>query len=1186
MNPERPENKPALRDLFLRALELQSEPKREAYLQDIRGKHPELYPKLTALLRNEKEDSFLEYPAAEGVATLAVSASLSEGPGTIIGKYKLLEQLGAGGFGVVYMAEQKEPVKRRVALKIIKVGMDTREVVARFEAERQALAIMDHPNIAKVHDGGATDTGRPYFVMELVRGVEITKYCDEKNLSTRERLNLFTQVCHAVQHAHQKGIIHRDLKPSNILVTVNDGVPVPKVIDFGIAKATQLELTEKTVFTRFHQFIGTPAYLSPEQADISSVDIDTRSDIYSLGVLLYELLTGKTPFDGKELLKIGLDEMRRTIREKEPERPSTRVSTLGADELTTTAKRRGVEPPKLANGLRGDLDWIVMKCLEKDRARRYETASGLANDIERHLSNEPVSASPPESWYRFQKWVRRNKTVFMAGSAVAVSLVMGLSLSTLLFFRERAARQRANEQEAIATEQAAIAQAINDFLQRDLLSQADSRSQAEARFAPNPNLTVREALERAAERINDRFKHQPLEEASVRSAIGNAFEGVGEHEKGIPHLQRALELFRGKLGPDHPEALTAMNNLAEAYQAAGKLDQALPLLEETLKLRKAKLGPDHPDTLNSMNNLAGAYQQAGKFDIALPLFEETLTLLKAKLGIDHPSTLSTMNNLAVVYQAAGKLDQALPLLEETLKLRKAKLGPDHPDTLTSMNNLALCYQAAGKLDLALPLGDEALKLAKAGLGPDHPVTLTSMNNLALAYYNAGKPDLARPLFEETLKLRKVKLGMDHPDTLISMNNLALTYQAAGMFDRAFPLDEETLKLEKAKLGPDHPDTLTSMNNLAGAYELAGKLDLALPLFEETLKLTKAKLGPDHPNTLQTMFNLAALLTALKKYPEADTLNSERAARTKERDGPLSASYATVLAQSGMSLVHRREWDKAEPVIRECLGIREKIQPDDWSTFNAESLLGGALLGKGKLGEAQPLVVAGYKGLKERADKLPVNAFALTDAFDRLDVFYESCKDRPEAAKWKAEIEHLLRLDDPGAIRRWLILSPIALEAGQSYLQGLELEQLSSEATLRPRAGERVSVGDRDLTWQKHTLRHYAIDFNNLLGAETPRSVAYAVCYVRVDAPRRGLVLKVGSDDLARLYVNGQKIYEQKNTRPLRLDQDTVSDVELQAGLNALVFKVVNGTEGWGGSVRFTDKEDRPIQGIQIVLAPD
>ncbi len=393
---------------------------------------------------------------------------VTEKPGDMIGRYKLMEQIGEGGFGAVYVAEQREPVRRWVALKISKLGMDTRAVVARFEAERQALAMMDHPNIAKVLDGGATESGRPYFVMELVRGIKVTDYCDQNKLTTRQRLDLFMQVCRAVQHAHQKGVIHRDIKPSNILVTLHDGVPVPKVIDFGIAKAAQGHLTDKTIYTELQQFMGTPAYMSPEQAEMSGLDVDTRSDLYSLGVLLYELLTGRTPFDGQELLAAGLDEMRRTIREKEPPRPSTRLGSLGGDELTSTAQRHGTEPLRLIKSVRGDLDWIVMKCLEKDRTRRYETANGLAMDIERYLRNDTIVARPPSNVYRFQKLVRRHKLAFAAATAVMASLLIGLGVSSWLLVQERQARQRAAaaEKKALAEAQRADRNAAEEMAER------------------------------------------------------------------------------------------------------------------------------------------------------------------------------------------------------------------------------------------------------------------------------------------------------------------------------------------------------------------------------------------------------------------------------------------------------------------------------------------------------------------------------------------------------------------------------------------------------------------------------------------------------------------------------------------------------------------------------------------------
>jgi serine/threonine protein kinase/WD40 repeat protein len=414
--------------IFHAALEKGSPREREAYLQSACRGNTELLGRLQALVEAAGVgNDFLDDPDSEG-ETSEVSVP-SEGPGATIGRYKLLERIGVGGFGVVWAAEQKTPVKRRVALKIIKLGMDTKQVVARFEAERQALALMDHPNIAKVLDGGATDTGRPYFVMELVRGIPIVEYCDQERLSTRARLDLFVQVCHAIQHAHQKGIIHRDIKPSNILITLHDGVPVPRVIDFGVAKATQQELTEKTIYTLHNQFIGTPAYMSPEQAEMSGLDIDTCSDIYSLGVLLYELLTGRTPFEEKELLQSGIDAMRKIIREKEPPKPSTKFATLQMEEQSTTAIRHATDSPRLISLLRGDLDWIVMKCLEKNRTRRYETANGLALDVVRHLNNDPVEARPPTVLYRLQKAWRRNKVVYTAAGLVMLSLVIGTSLS-------------------------------------------------------------------------------------------------------------------------------------------------------------------------------------------------------------------------------------------------------------------------------------------------------------------------------------------------------------------------------------------------------------------------------------------------------------------------------------------------------------------------------------------------------------------------------------------------------------------------------------------------------------------------------------------------------------------------------------------------------------------------------------
>ncbi len=448
MNPNREEV------LFELALE-QPASQRDAFLNAICGNDKALRARIKDLITaHEQSEGVLaeSAPTAKGTMRVEPADVPDETVGQKIGRYKILEKIGEGGCGVVYVAEQTEPVRRRVALKVIKLGMDTKQVVARFEAERQALALMDHPNIAKVLDAGTTETGRPYFIMELVRGIRITDYCDQNKLSTKERLELFIRICHAIQHAHQKGIIHRDIKPSNILVTLHDGVPVPKVIDFGIAKATtDQRLTDKTIYTQLQQFIGTPAYMSPEQAEMSGLDIDTRSDIYSLGVLLYELLTGKTPFDGQELMSQGIDAMRKTIREKEPVKPSTKLQTLQGEDLTTTAKRHGAEVPKLVSQLCGDLDWIVMRCLEKDRTRRYETANGLAMDLKRHLNNETVVARPPSKLYELQKAFRRHKVGFAATAAIVVVLAAGVLVSTWQAVRAKAAERKAVSAEARAT---------------------------------------------------------------------------------------------------------------------------------------------------------------------------------------------------------------------------------------------------------------------------------------------------------------------------------------------------------------------------------------------------------------------------------------------------------------------------------------------------------------------------------------------------------------------------------------------------------------------------------------------------------------------------------------------------------------------------------------------------------------
>ena len=710
---------------------------RAAWLDRECGEDKPLRQRLEALLAaHNQPDAALATAAPAGKQTikLDLADAPDEAVGQTLGRYKLLERVGEGGCGVVYVAEQSQPVRRRVALKVIKLGMDTKQVVARFEAERQALAMMDHPNIAKVLDAGTTDVGRPYFVMELVRGIRITDYCDQANLTTKERLDLFIKVCQAIQHAHQKGIIHRDIKPSNILVTLHDGVPVPKVIDFGIAKATEGRLTDATVYTQLHQFIGTPAYMSPEQAEMSGLDVDTRSDIYSLGVLLYELLAGSTPFDGKELMSQGIDAMRKTIRETEPPRPSTRFATLEGEELTTTAKRRSADKSKLVSQLKGDIDWIVMKCLEKDRTRRYDTANGLAADLNRHLNNEPVIARPPSAAYKFQKAFRRNKLAFTAGTAIAAALVVGISLSVWQAVRATHATREAvsARQEAEASEAKAVAAQANETKLREQAEQSQAReaelrakAEASAKAAkaeatkskqvsyfmedmlkgagPAASLgrdttLLREILDKATARADTALKDQPEALAQLLSKIAATYSSLGDYKKNDALTREVLQLQRGLNKGDNPNLADALLNMGSIGTNAVAREA---LIREALAMYQRLNGSNNLSVAKANGRLAAnlIYHQ-DRYAEAELLVRNAIAMQTDLVGETNREVAFNYTTLANDLMALTRTNEALQTFRRSIQLNKASEGAINPSLYWTLLDYGWTLQQSGDLKTA------------------------------------------------------------------------------------------------------------------------------------------------------------------------------------------------------------------------------------------------------------------------------------------------------------------------------------------------------------------------------------------------------------------------------------------------------------------------------------------------------
>ena len=752
---------------------------RSQYLDRACSGDPDLRGEVETLLLADREaGAFLGEAAAVRAGTLLREMlELEEKESTsmigqVVGNWRLVRRLGQGGMGVVYLAERiGGEFRQTVALKLIKHGMDTKEVIVRFEAERQALGLMDHATIAKIYDAGTTSDGRPYFAMEYVEGIPITEHCDRHELTTRERLDLFVQVCEGVQHAHQKAVIHRDLKPSNVLVGMQGERPAVKIIDFGVAKALAGRPAHRTIFTELGMMIGTPEYMSPEQAGTSGQDVDTRSDVYSLGVMLYELLVGALPFERRELREAGFDEILRRIREEDPPRPSARLTTLGA-RSTESARRRRADPKSLHRQIQGDLDWITMRALEKSPARRYGSPSDLADDIRRHLNLEPVLAHAPSAAYRARKFVRRHRLGVAAATVMAAGLAAGVVVATVGLVRARRA-------EAHALQEAQAKGQVAEFLEG--LFKVSNPGEARGN-----SITARELLDKAAGTIDTRLSGQPEIRAEMAAIMGRVYLNLGLYAPAESLTRKAVEIRKRNLGSEHPDTLDSVSTLGWICLEAGRYADAERLLADTLAIERRVLGAEHHETRESMDHLAMVYWRQRRYAEAEKLDLEALELSKRLLGPDHLETVRMDLNLANVYSSQDRYEEAERYQRQGLDSFKRTLGPEHPETLGAMHNLAITYEDLGRFPEAEHLYLDTLAIEKRVLGPGHPDMLLAMGSLANVYLDEKRYSDAERLQLESLEVEKRVLGPRHPQTSWTMYNLACTSTLLG--DRARAMD--------------------------------------------------------------------------------------------------------------------------------------------------------------------------------------------------------------------------------------------------------------------------------------------------------------------------------------------------------------------------------------------------------------
>jgi tetratricopeptide (TPR) repeat protein len=941
---------------------------REAYYAE-HGIGAALRAEVESLLRFDETTgkSVGAYLASAAEELLAESAAAQRG--IRYGPFRPIRLIGRGGMGVVYEAEQESP-RRIVALKVVNPGLASPELVRRFEVESQALGRLHHPGIAHIYEAGTADTGfgpQPYFAMELVHGETLTRYAQSHRIGTLEKLELIARICDAVHHAHQRGIIHRDLKPGNILI---DEAGQPKILDFGVARLTGSE-DHGTRQTEVGQLVGTLAYMSPEQVLADPLELDTRSDVYALGVILYELLAGRLPYN-----TVGnLHDVVRAIREEDP-------ISLGL----------------VNRAYRGDIEVIVARALEKDVARRYASAAELASDIRRYLNDEPLIARPPSAAYQMRKFARRHRAIVMAVAAVFLVLFAGVAVSTWLLVR-------AVRAERAAAQEAATANAISNFLRTDILAQANVFTQAKEGASPDPDLKVRTALERAAAGIGDRFAEQPAVEASIRHTIGEAYHGLFLLTEARSQFERAFELRRRTLGENHPDTLSSLSRLAAAYVAQGKYPEAEPLVARALEGRRRALGNAHSDTLESMHVLADLYRLQGKPAEAERILHQLLPLRRRLKGDEHTDTIDSRHVLAIVYRLQGKYAQAEKTLRGVLEARSHVQGEEHPDTLSTLNDLIVLLDARGRYAEAEPLAMRLVESERRVLGEQHSQRLSSVYMLGILAHREGKYARAEECYTEALELARRGIGEESAITLNLMNTLGVLLVETGRYAEAKPVLDRTLAGRMRLLGGESSEALSTTAAMAQLQRGQGDYSSAEALLTKVQKVRRRVLPADHHFLLAGTNDLGVLLLAQGKYEQSEALFTEA---LSGRRRALGDEHPDTLA-SMMGLVESQflqgEYARAEPLAREALKGFVNTRPDNWRRSKTESLLGAVLFGQKKFSEAEPLLLSGHRGIIERITTIPMADRSASEqaAEARVSLLYEEWKQPEKAAAWRATL---------------------------------------------------------------------------------------------------------------------------------------------------------------------------------------